>query len=132
MRFQLLRAFSIGLAIFAGSEAILYFLEVSGYATEVLRLLVSFLGSFVSSLSIAILAPRFKFRMAVLLSMPASVLMGIFSVFAVATGVTPASDHDGVIFVSLMNFPFVLFACAFGSLLGCIVSFKRASGASGA
>ncbi|MFZ6749046.1 hypothetical protein [Undibacterium sp. Ren11W] len=129
MRYLVLRAFFIGLAIFAVSHAIYYVLKISEHLNDGLGLFFILLGPFSGSVLIAILAPRFKFAMGVFLSVPASLLMGMCSTIAIELGVTPLSEYQGVnrvISFALMNFPFVLGFCALGAALGCIVSYKTA------
>lgn len=123
MRNSVPRAFLAGLAIVAVSQAICYALESADHVNEGAQLLLVLLGPFAGSVSIAVLAPRFKFRMGVLLAIPASLLMGLVASFTVRN---EFHGINRVIFLALMDFPFVLFFSALGTLLGCIVSYKTA------
>lgn len=129
MRYLVLRALLIGLAIFVLSQVIYYVLKISEHLSDGLGLFLFLLGPFAGSVLIAILAPRFKFTTGVFLSVPASLLMGMCSIIAIELGLTPLKEYQGVngaIFLALMNFPFVLGFCALGAALGCIFSHKTA------
>lgn len=129
------RAFFIGLAVFAVTHAMYFVAEFSTHLRAAQDGFI-FLSPITGACVIAFLAPRYKFFAGTLLSVPASLLMGVFRGIAIDLGILSSTNYQGVngmFFVAMMNFPFVIALCAFGAALGCICSYvvsrhKRSSG----
>lgn len=114
----------LGLAILIASQIVSLFLDL--FSDDRGRFFWVFLfGAFIGASTIAMCAPKYKFRLGALLAIPAVILIKILYIGAEGVGISAVSPNPGSTCVLLamgINFTFILPICATGAAVGCIIS----------